>query len=140
MLLSSKVQKMKDEIQALKVAQPINGGALTKHSANASWTGIIDKDSPISRFSLLAAFIMRFERRDGIVKTPLVQFAFSLSPNDSAYGAVIATSSDSVSYKISLPDNWWPPEESESSTVQLTIEGKAYSPVEGVLTIERIYS
>ena len=145
MLTSNAIQKLRNEIQALKVVQPINGGALTKHSINAAWEGIIDKNSPISRYSCLAAFVATFERRDGIVKTPLVQFAYSLTPDytiydhSRSYSAIISASDDSVSYKIVLSDNWWPFGD-DQTTGNLKIDVSAYSLVDGVLTIERVYS
>lgn len=139
MLLSNKVQKLKDELQALKIVQPINGGALSRHAISASWEGTIDLNDPISQFSMLAAFMMTFERSDGIVKTPLVQFAFSMNYDDTTYEAVAATTSDSVSYKLVLPAGWRP-SGYVGDTLTLRITGYAYSPVEGNLSIVRMYS
>lgn len=145
MLTSQNVKKLKDEIQALKVAQPINGGALTRHSVTASWQGTIDKNAPISPYSCLAAFVATFERRDGVAKPPLVQFAYSLSPDytnydhSRSYSAIISASQDSVSYKIVLSDKWWPFDNSQT-TGNLEITVSAYSLVDGVLSIERVYS
>lgn len=145
MLTSQTVKKLQDEIKALKVVQPINGGALTRHSITASWEGTIDKNAPISEYSCLAAFVATFERRDGIVKVPLVQFAYNLNPDHTnydhsrSYSAIISATGDSVSYKIVLADNWWPFDENESTgTLKITVN--AYSMVDGVLTIERVYS
>ena len=145
MLTSYAIQKLKNEVQALKVVQPINGGALTRHSTAATWQGTIDKNAPISRYSCLAAFVATFERQDGIVKVPLVQFAYKLTPDHAndhhsrSYSAIISATGDSVSYKIVLSDNWWPFNENESTgTLKITIN--AYSMVDGVLTIERVYS
>lgn len=145
MLTSAAIQKMKNEVQALKVVQPINGGALTRHSATATWQGTIDKNAPISEYSCLAAFVATFERRDGIVKVPLVQFAYELDPdhyNDHhsrSYSAIISASGDTVSYKIVLSDTWWP-FDAGTTTGTLKITVNAYSMVEGNLTIERVYS
>lgn len=139
MLVSNKVQKLKDEIQALKVVQPINGGALSRHAATATWEGTIDFNNPISPYSMLAAFVMTYERNDGINKTPLVQFAFSMNYEDTTYEAVVGITSDSVSYKLVLPDNWRPDGYS-GDTINLRITGYAYSPVTGDLNIVRVYS
>lgn len=139
MLLQNKVKRLKNELQALKQAQPLNGGALTRNSATATWTGTINKSNPISQYSMLAAFILTYTRNDGVVKTPLVQFAFSLDPSATAYGAVTEIGGDFVSYKLILPENWWP-SGNTSTTVSLTITASAYSPVSGDLTITRVYS
>ena len=73
---SVKLQKIEDELKALKVIQPLNGGALTKDGATATWSGTFDKNNPISDFSLLAAFRATYTRTDGIDKPPLVRLAF----------------------------------------------------------------
>ena len=145
MLTSQSVKKLQDEIQALKVVQPINGGALTRHSITASWQGTIDKNAPISQYSMLAAFVAKFTRNDGIVKPPLVQFAYKLDPDHTSYdhsrsmSAIISSTQDSVSYKIVLAYNWWPFGNSQTTgTLKLTVN--AYSLVDGDLTIERVYS
>lgn len=145
MLTSQTVKNLQDEIKALKVVQPINGGALTRHSITASWQGTIDKNAPVSEFSMLAAFVATFERRDGIVKVPLVQFAYTLDPdyyNDQhsrSYSAIVSATGDSVSFKIVLSDSWWPFDASTTTgTLKMTVN--AYSMVEGNLTIERVYS
>lgn len=145
MLTSQTVKKLQDEIKSLKVVQPINGGALTRHSVTATWQGTIDKNAPISPYSCLAAFVATFERSDGIIKVPLVQFAYTLSPDHTnydhsrSYSAIISATGDSVSYKIVLSDRWWPfSEEQTIGTLKITVN--AYSMVEGNLTIERVYS
>ena len=145
MLTSQSAQKLQDEIRSLKVTQPINGGALTRHSVTASWQGTIDQNAPVSQYSMLAAFVATYTRSDGVVKPPLVQFAYSLSPDYSSvehtqtYSAIISASQDSVSYKIVLSYNWWPFGGGQTTgTLKLTVN--AYSLVEGDLTIERVYS
>lgn len=144
-ITSSELAKMKSEIQALKVTQPLNGGALTRHSVEESWSGTIDKNDPISQYSMLAAFEVTFSRSDGVNKTPLVQFAYKLDPDmtnyshSRSYGAIIAAAQDYVVYKIVLDYNWWPFSESQTTgSVELTVN--AYSPVDGTLEIERVYS
>ena len=145
MLTSQTVKKLQDEIKSLKVVQPINGGALTRHSVTATWQGTIDKNAPISPYSCLAAFVATFERSDGIVKVPLVQFAYTLEPDlfsdhhSLSYSAIISASNDSVSYKIVLGDGWWPFGDGQTTgTLKLTVN--AYSLVDGNLTVERVYS
>lgn len=145
MLTSQTVKKLQDEIQALKAVQPINGGALTRHSVTATWQGIIDKNAPVSQYSMLAAFVAKFTRNDGIVKPPLVQFAYKLDPDHTSYdhsrsmSAIISSTQDSVSYKIVLNYNWWPFDEAQTTgTLKLMVN--AYSLVDGNLTIERVYS
>ena len=145
MLTSYAIQKLKNETQALKVVQPINGGALTRHSATATWQGTVDKNNPISRYSCLAAFVATFERRDGITKTPLVQFAYKLDPDytnydhTNSYSAIISATDDSVSYKIVLSYYWWPFGDGQT-TGNLKVTVNAYSLVDGVLSVKRVYS
>lgn len=139
MNVSQSLLKLKDEIQALKVTQPLNGGALTRHAATATWQGVIDRNAPISRYSMLAAFVLKYSRKDGLVKPPLVQFAYSLDPTDLASGAIIGIGQDDVSYKLVLPDTWWPTGNTQT-TLTLTITAVAYSLVDGDLTITRVYS
>lgn len=142
MNVASTVKKYKNEIQALKMAQPINGGNLTKHSVQARWSGQIDKNNPISKFSLLAAFKATFTRTDGIEKPPFVQFSFSLSPDSDASesgGVVISFGENSVDYRICLFTSWWPFGNSASTGI-VTLTCSAYSPVEGTLSLERVYS
>lgn len=145
MYTSTNIKKIKDEIQSLKVVQPINCGALTKHAVVAEWQGTIDKNSPISRFSMLAAFKATYTRSDGETKTPLVQFSYLLTPDRTNYshsrshGVVVAASGDSVSYKIVLSDNWWAFDPSQTTgTLKVTVY--AFSLVDGELTLERVYS
>lgn len=145
MLTSQNIKKLQDEIKALKVVQPINGGALTRHSVTTSWQGVIDKNAPISQYSMLAAFVATYTRNDGVVKPPLVQFAYSLDPDHTTYdhsrsmSAIISATQDSVSYKIVLDYSWWPFDPGQSTgTLKLTVN--AYSLVDGTLTVERVYS
>ena len=142
MYTSENLQKIQDEINSLKVVQPLNGGALTKYPATATWTGIIDKNAPISEESMLAAFIATFERSDGELKAPLVQFYYFLTPgytnNARTYDATVAIGLDNVSHKIILRQDWWPFGDSTTGTVTLTVS--ALSLVEGNITIERVYS
>lgn len=145
MITSAKIKTLRNEIEALKAVQPLNGGALTRHSATASWEGVIDKNSPISPYSMLAAFEATFTRGDGVTKTPFVQFSYSLDPDinnyshSRSYAAVISAINDSVKYKIVLNQRWWPfDEEQTTGNVKLTIY--AYSPVEGDIQVERVYS
>lgn len=148
MNLADKLQTIENEIHALKGVQPLNGGALSRHSLTAVWTGEIDKNAPISQYSTLAAFEATFERNDGIVKTPLVQFSYELDPGYTAFGdidyrqsyaAIIAMGEDSVTYRIVLGHEWWAFDESVTTgTLKLTVH--ALSPVEGVMTVKRVYS
>lgn len=140
MLASAKVKKLENEIQSLKSVQPLSGGALTKHSITASWQGTIDKNAPINRYSMLAAFIATFERDDGQQKPPIVQFSYTVEPtNDDVESAIIGASGDSVQYKLILDYDWWPDGES-ATTVTAKITINAYSLVDGHLTIQRVYS
>ena len=145
MLTSNKIKALENEIKALKAVQPLNGGALTKHSTTATWEGAIDKNSPISQYSMLAAFEITFYRNDGIVKTPFVQFAYNLSPDMNSYshsrssGAIIGAANDTITYKIVLYYNWWPfPDSQTTGNLKLTVN--AYSTVEGYVEIKRVYS
>lgn len=148
MNVSGRLQSLQNEIQALKMTQPLNGGALSKHSVVATWEGVIDKNTPISQYSILAAFEATFERSDGEVKTPLVQFAYSLDPGYTISGHITYTYSssyvsaindDSVVYKVVLTHQWWPFDEDQTTgNVKLTVY--ALSPVEGNLTLQRVYS
>lgn len=145
MLTSNKIKALENEIKALKAVQPLNGGALTKHSATATWEGTIDKNSPISPYSMLAAFEVTFYREDGVTKTPFVQFAYTLSPDMNSYshsrssGAIISASNDTVTYKIVLYYSWWPfPGSQTTGDLKLTVN--AYSTVEGYVEIKRVYS
>lgn len=145
MLASNKIKLLENEIKSLKAVQPLNGGALTKHSATSSWQGTIDKTAPISQYSMLAAFEVTFHRNDGVTKTPFVQFAYELSPDMNTYshsrssGAIISAIDDSVTYKIVLNHNWWPFSDTQTTgAVKLT--AYAYSPIEGYVDIRRVYS
>lgn len=143
-LTSKTLKKYQNEIRALKAVQPINGGSLTQHALTATWEGDINKNQPISQYSLLAAFKATFTRTDGVNIPPLVQFAFNTSPStsesiDECGGVVISFTDNSISYKILLNTVWWP--FSSSQTVgHAIITCKAYSPIAGTLTIERVYS
>lgn len=143
-LTSKTLKKYQNEIRALKAVQPINGGSLTQHALTATWTGDINKNQPISQYSLLAAFKATFTRTDGVNIPPLVQFAFNTSPSTSESvgecGAVVTSFTDnSISYRIILYSYWWPFSSSQS-VGRVTITCKAYSPVAGTLTLERVYS
>lgn len=141
---SDNLEKIHNEIKALKVAQPLNGGALTRHSVTATWTGTIDKNSPISEYSMLAAFKAKFERSDGVNKPPIVQFAYLLEPDmvadhhQRSYSAVVQLGSDSVTFKIILGYNWWPFGGNTTGTLKIT--AYAFSLVNGTLSLERVYS
>lgn len=143
-LTSKTLKKYQNEIRDLKAVQPINGGSLTQHALTATWEGNINKNQPISQYSLLAAFKATFTRTDGVNIPPLVQFAFNTSPSTSESngecGAVVTSFTDnSISYRIILYNYWWP--FSSSQTVgHVIITCKAYSPVAGTLTLERVYS
>lgn len=145
MLTSNKIKALENEIKALKAVQPLNGGALTKHSANATWEGSIDKNNPISPYSMLAAFEVTFYRDDGITKNPFVQFAYTLSPDMNTYshsrssGAIISAVNGNVTYKIVLNYNWWPFPSSQT-TGDLKLISHAYSSVDGYVEIRRVYS
>lgn len=138
---SVKLQKIEDELKALKVIQPLNGGALTKDGATATWSGVFDKNNPISDFSLLAAFRATYTRTDGIDKPPLVQFSFSISPDGNDFGSggmVFTMGTNSVSYRICLFNTWWP--FGAATTGSATLTCTAYSTVPGTLILERVYS
>lgn len=145
MLSSRKIKSLENEIKALKAAQPLNGGALTKHSSTTVWEGTIDKNDPISPYSMLAAFEVTFYRNDEVTKTPFVQFAYTLTPDMNSYsherssGAIISASEDRVTYKIVLMHNWWPYSDAQS-TGNLKLTAYAYSPVEGYIEVRRVYS
>ena len=143
MRLSDRMKKTRDEISALKVVQPINGGSLTQRAVEAQWTGQIRSSAPISKYSLLAAFKATYTRTDGINKPPFVQFAFSLNPDstwDSASGGMVFSfGENSVSYRICLFNTWWPWDQS-TDVGTLNLICKAYSTVPGTLRIERVYS
>ena len=139
--LSGKLQKLEDELRALKVVQPLNGGALTKDGASVTLTFELDKNAPISKYSLLAAFKATYTRTDGIDKPPLVQFSYVISPDNDYSGTgglVFSMDDNSVSYKICLFDDWWPFGSSTTGTISLNCT--AYSTVPGDLTLERVYS
>lgn len=142
MLTSNKIKALENEIKALKAVQPLNGGALTKHSATAVWEGIIDKNNQVS-FSILAAFEVTFYRNDGIQKTPFVQFSYELDPDSYShslsYGAIIKAGNDDVTYKLILDDSWWP-FPTQQTTGSLKITAYAYSMAEGYVEIKRVYS
>lgn len=141
---SQTIKKYQNEIRSLKTVQPINGGSLTQHAVTATWEGNIDKNSPISSYSLLAAFKATFTRTDGVNIPPLVQFAFSTEPstsdsNDECGAAVDSFGDNSVDYRIALFNFWWPFDPSQT-VGRVKITCSAYSPVAGTLTLERIYS
>ena len=142
MYTSARLKKIRDEIRALKVVQPLDGGALTKPSTSATWTGTIDSTTPISSYSMLAAFEVTYTRNDGENIPPFTQFAYKLEPDEAgyvrSYSAVTGSSGSSVTYKIILADNWWPFGAATSGTLELTVN--AYSLVEGTLSIQRVYS
>lgn len=138
------MQKIKDEMQALKSFQELSGGQLVTDAASTVWQGEIDRTQPIGTYSLLAAFEATFTRTDGVNKPPLVDFAFLITPQVNnriqyLHGNVIATGANSVTYRISI-DNlmWWP--FGSSNTGNIKIDVSAYSPVTGYLDIERVYS
>lgn len=139
---SDKVKKIQDEIQSLKVIQPINGGALTKHAAQQEWQGTLDRNNPISQYSLLAAFEVTYTRTDGVIKPPLVQFAYLLDPDGEDLtdtgGSIISIGESSVTFRISIYYIWWPFGQSTTGNVKLTCS--AYSPVPGYMTLKRVYS
>ena len=141
---SQVIKKYQNEIRSLKAVQPINGGSLTQHAVTAIWEGDIDKNNPISQYSLLAAFRATFTRTDGVNMPPLVQFSFDTSPSTSdsiieSGGVVVSFTDNSISYKILL-NNWWWPFDSSQTVGRVKITCEAYSPVAGTLTIERVYS
>lgn len=142
MNVSQSIKNMNNEVRSLKVVQPINGGALTQHAVSISYEGEVDMDNPISTYSLLAAFEVTFTRTDGINKPPLVQFGFSVTPDDQSgempNGTIIELAENYAVFKICLPYFWWPFEEETIGTISL--ECQAYSPVPGEISIERVYS
>lgn len=146
MNVSQELTRLGEEVKSLKEVQPLNAGALTRHSVIATWSGTIDRESPISTYSMLAAFEVIFTRTDGENKPPFVQFAYTLDPDETAgrhagsYGIVVGMDEGSITYKIILGySNWWPYGESQT-TGQLNIEVNAFSLVEGTLAIRRVYS
>ena len=137
------IKSIKNEIQALKAFQNLSAGQLAGETSTAVWEGEIDRTQPIGTYSILAAFEMTFIRSDGVEKPPLVDFAFLITPQIPdrrmyLYGNIISTGVNSVTYRITIANlMWWP---FDSSTGTIRIEGAAYSPVPGNLTIERVYS
>lgn len=141
--ISNEIKEIKNEIEALKSYQVLSAGQLAQEAASAVWEGEIDRSQPIGIFSILAAFEMTFTRTDGVQKPPLVDFAFLITPEIPdkrmyLFGNVIATGTNSVTYRITIENlMWWPFEDSKGI---LKVEGAAYSPVPGNLSIERVYS
>ena len=137
------IKSIKNEIQALKAFQNLSAGQLAGETATAVWEGEIDRTQPIGTYSILAAFEMTFIRSDGVEKPPLIDFAFLITPQIPdrrmyLYGNIISTGVNSVTYRITIANlMWWP---FDSNTGTIRIEGAAYSPVPGNLTIERVYS
>ena len=136
-------EKLKDELQALKVYQDLSAGQLAGEAASAVWEGTIDSTNPIGLYSILAAFEATFIRTDGVNKPPLVDFAFLISPQipdkrEYLVGNVIATGSNSVTYRICIENLMWWPYETSTGTIKVNVS--AYSTVPGNLSIERVYS
>lgn len=141
MKTSTKMKKLSDEIKALKSAQPINAGNLTQNAETESLTFTVRTDEYWSGAKIRGIFEATYTRTDDILKPPLVQFAYSLNPDDnfdsnSSAGIPFAVGSNSVSYRIILSTNWWPFYSSTVGTSILTCT--AYSTVPGVLSLRRV--
>lgn len=79
-LVQTLVRKIKNELNALKVATPLNLGQLifTDQTPSASYTGSFNTQSS----SYVAArFAATFTRTDGVLLPPLVDFAYNYSVN-----------------------------------------------------------
>lgn len=152
------IRRIEDELKALKIATPLNYGALkfpdSTPTETQTWT--INTSNPGYIIARIAA---TFTRTDGEPTTPLVDFAFdySVSPNyveASAQQGVTITGSDpnaleefavdgyeavttntSVTYYIDVNFNILT---YATTNITLNTTVQAISPVEGTLTLERI--
>lgn len=138
------LKRIENEIKALKAFQELSGGQLSNEAVSATWQGVIDKRNPIGVYSILAAFEATFIRTDGVNKPPLVDFGFLITPQvldkiNYLHGNVVKNGTNSVTYRISI-DNlmWWPFGSDKTGTIKIDVS--VYSPVPGLLSIERVYS
>lgn len=139
MRTSTKVKQLSNEVKSLKSAQPINVGNLTQSAETESLTFTVQSDYYWSGAKIKCIFEATYTRSDGIEKPPLVQFAYSLNPDDihhnSSAGIPISVGTDSVTYRIILSTNWWP---FIGTVGTSTLTCVAYSTVPGTLTLARI--
>lgn len=140
MKTSDKIKQLSNEIKSLKSAQPINAGNLTQSAETKSLTFTVQTDEYWSGSKIKCIFEATYTREDGVDKPPLVQFSYSLNPDDIDYdssaGIPFSIGANSVTYRIILATNWWPFGVSTVGTSTLTCT--AYSTVPGTLTLARI--
>lgn len=157
MSVQNLIQKIKNELQALKVASPLSIGALAFPSSTPSQTYAGTIDTSLQQL-VIARFQATFTRSDSGTFPPYVDFGFSasvsptqqqslaeqgvtLSGNDlTAYedafinGYVSATTTNSVTFTIDVK-NAVQPYGSPNKTLSLSVS--AYSTVAGTLTLTR---
>ena len=155
--------KLRNELNAYKVSSPLNYGALThpETTPGGTFSGIVHAYEPILNNMIFARFLARFTRTDGVNLTPYVDFAFdyTVNPNlrqqyvalgysitgrdvEAWYercftGHIIETGSNYVVYAIDANNYWYTLTSNAQATVTLNVQ--ALSPVEGKLTLERVY-
>lgn len=151
------IRTIKDELQALKVATPLNLGQLKfpDQTPTASYSGSINTSG---QDAVVARIVATFTRSDGETTTPLVDFAFnySISPAYQEYmatqgititgndpnvqseffirGYENATTDDSVSFNIDVL-NAAAGFVGQTATLGLNVQ--AISTVKGTLTLRR---
>lgn len=151
------IRRIKDELQALKVATPLNLGQLKfpDQAPTASYSGSIDTSG---QDYVIARIVATFTRSDGATTTPLVDFAFNytISPTYQEFmasqgititgndpnvqseffirGYENSTTDNSVTFNIDIL-NAAAGFVGQSATLGVTVE--AISTVQGNLTIRR---
>ena len=160
MNVQTQINRIQNELKALKATSPLNIGALEfpDHAPTASYSGTM-ADVGISADYVVASFEATFTRSDGVPNTPFVDFAFNveLHPNyveemaeqgvaitgndpnaengdPFVHGQISESGSNYVKFLIEVVSGAFTYAH-QTATVALTVQ--ALSTVEGTLTLTR---
>lgn len=149
--VAQKLVRLRNEVRALKSTAILSGENVPVYENRVQWNGEIDGSEAMEGL-LLAAFEMKFRRTDGILKTPMVDFAYETNPATKypVMGMVTKCTDDSVTFHILFDiydfdgfRRMWDEPTLKFNIIghtALSIVGAAYSIVPGVLSIERVYT
>lgn len=158
--------QIRNEMYAQKAYSKLNYGALSNaiNTPTANWSGWVNNNESVID-SVAASFIVRFTRTDGVKIPPLVDFAYDFVQSkyavqdmldtpteqgrisaieivdryalDEFYysGKIIESGENYVNFRIDISSLFHIISQN-GANISITVE--AISPVEGVITIERV--
>ncbi len=155
--------ELRNKLRAYKMNSPLNYGSLVypKTTPSGEISGKVGNYQEMLSDTVFARFLARFTRSDGIKLTPYVDFAFdyTVSPTlkqqnealgyeisgrdvEAFYeyaftGRIIETGNNYVAFAIDVNNYFYAM--TDDGQVTITLNVQALSPINGALTLERVY-